>query len=147
MRTSRRSRRPHRADAGRTRRPTPSSVSFQSYLTSFDNSSKVICLQMPKVSRNLQLSHLSKSTRARANRVWQIPYQICWVLTYSLSNLTNAARKVGISAAELLNVNPDQKVGLHTPLLCLVFSQPPTRSRGSFPVKDKSANVPRPLPQ
>lgn len=33
---------------------------------------------------------------------------------YSPRNLTNAARKVGISAAELLEANPDQKVGLYT---------------------------------
>lgn len=45
----------------------------------------------------------------------------CMVLIYWFRNLTNAARKVGISAAELLDANPDQKVCLHTLVFSITF--------------------------
>ena len=62
----------------------------------------------------------------------------------SLSNLTNAARKVGISAAELLDVNPDQKVSPRTIPVPLDLASSRIYSRESSPVKAKNASVQRP---
>ena len=112
-------------DAGRLSYLTPSSVSPPSNSTSLNHNVQVTLSQMPKMSGNLQLSHLQKSPRARTNWVGQLPFQSYCVLTYWFRNLTNAARKVGISAAELLDANPDQKVGLHSLILSIVFSDHP----------------------